>query len=79
MEIAIRMLHEMAQVQLRMEFNMRDCTCKETKTIRIVQNNSSGIQGCQVAVVTATLLKCGRRKIFWAVENWWPYVAVKWP
>ena len=35
MEIAIRMLHEMAQAQLRMEFNMRDCNCKVIKTTEL--------------------------------------------
>jgi len=33
-------------------------------------------QTCQVAVVTATFQKCGRKKIVRAVTNWWP---LKWP
>ena len=29
------MLHEMAQAQLRVEFNMRDCNCKVIKTTEL--------------------------------------------
>jgi len=46
-------------------------TRQSDRSANAVNSAADPSQTCQVAVVTATLQKCGRKKIVRAVAIWW--------